>query len=614
MPQAHHPLQVLRPLRALLQHRQAVAPVSNLYRAMQSSRKSLHLGIRRRVSGTVKLLRLALMGVLPLANGCTDGGQPVTHPDSVISKAGHFEDVTQAAGLNYVWSIPGKRPLNILQTIGNGCAFLDYDNDGNLDILLVGSKLALYKGDGKGHFNDVTHETGLDTLQGHFLGCAVGDYDNDGYDDLYITAYRGGVLLHNEGGKRFTDVTKAAGLLPQPWGTSCAFAETRPGSGLLDLYVANYAHFDPATDQQLCPENGVMTSCGPRTYKPIRGVMYLNDGSGHFHEATDASGLQTATGRGLGIGFIDFDGSGKPGLAISNDEIPGDLFQPVHPQDKQKTLFHNVGLTSGTGFDINGNIHGGMGLDWGDYDNDGKPDLFVATFQNEAKCLYHNDGEGVFRDVSPSAGLGATVPNVSFGCKFFDYDNDGRLDLVIANGHVLDNIAQIRPTATYRQSAQLLHNRGEAGATFEDVNGTVGGAGFAKPIVGRGVAVGDYDNDGRMDTLIVDSEGVPLLLHNEIDVTGRHFLGLKLIGAQSNRNGYGAIATAVLNDGRKIVRICHADGSYMSSSDSRVHFGLGASSLVAVLTIKWPDGHTDTFKNVNGDRYFIVREGQSALR
>jgi hypothetical protein len=514
--------------------------------------------------------------------------------------------VAGTAGLNYHWKIAGKRPLNILQTIGNGCAFLDYDGDGNLDILLIGPKLALFRGDGKGHFTDVSEQTGLSKLSGHFLGCAVGDYDNDGFPDLYLSGYRTGLLLHNDHGKTFTDTTRAAGLQEQPWGTSCSWAEAVPGSGRLDLYVANYARYDAGSKFiQLCESRGILTSCGPRYYTPIRGVFYRNKGGGRFVRSDDMLGASTARGRGLGVGFAPLDASGRPSLAIANDELQGDLLTPDSAAKDAKYV--NQGVSSGVGTDRDGNIHGGMGMDWGDFDNDGRFDLFIATFQGEAKSLYHNDGSGSFTDVTYRAALAeATMPNVAFGCKLFDYDNDGALDLVIANGHVQDNIHAIDSGAVYRQPTQLFHNRADMPATFENVSLT-SGKDLLRPLVGRGLAVGDFDNDGRVDVLVVDSEGAPLLLHNETPGTG-HWLGLKLVGTRSNRSGIGTVVTATLGN-RKVVRLCHADGSYLSSSDLRLHFGLGSASTIDLLTVQWPSGKTDLFKDVTGDRYVTVTEG-----
>lgn len=587
---------------------------------------------------------LLLSGCGPMANQQTPliplSGAPDAASRKIPGVPARFSDVAETAGLHYRWVVEGKRPYNILQTIGNGCAFLDYDQDGNLDILLVGAPLALYKGDGHGHFTDVTHDTRLDRLKGHFLGVAVGDYDNDGYPDVYLSGYRTGVLLHNErggGGRRsvvggfprgprtpdhralnprlFRDVTREAGLKPQPWGTSAAWAETVPGSGRLDLFVANYARFGPQADiPQLCDFNGVKSSCGPRYYHPIQGVLYHNLGQGRFADISASSGIAASSGRGLGVAFADLEGKGVPSLAIANDEMAGDFLVPRNTSGPPH--YSNAGASSGIAFDRDGNKHGGMGADWGDYDNDGRLDLIVTTFQNEPKSLYHNEGNGQFSDLSYSVRLGAAAaPNVSFGCKFLDFDNDGRLDLMIASGHVQDNIEQIDSSTHYRQPVRLYHNElsGPGGKSVEYLEVSAGaGAAFQLPIVGRGLAIGDFDNDGKMDALVVDSEGKPLLLHNET-VTANHWLGVRLIGVRCSRDGYGALLTARFA-GRSLLRACHADGSYLSSSDPRVHFGLGSATQVDTLTVRWPDGHQDVLHNLPADRYFTVREGGGEIK
>lgn len=506
----------------------------------------------------------------------------------------------EAAGLNYLWEVKGKRPLNILQTIGNGCAFLDYDNDGNLDVLLVGPSPALYRGDGQGHFTDVTHAVGLDRLQGHFLGCCVGDYDNDGWKDVYLSGYRTGVLLHNEQGKYFRDVTAQTGLKSQPWGASCAFADL-DRDGYLDLYVCNYVHFDPKTDLVLCPYKGVMTGCGPNDYDAAQGVLYHNEGGRRFTDVTKQWKLKSA-GKGLGVAFADFNRSGRTGFAVANDLQFGDLYKK-----ERGNRFENIGTASGTGADNDGQTHAGMGIDWGDYDNDGLFDLFVTTFRDETKCLYHNDGHELFHIVSAQTGLDkATLPYVGWGCKFFDADNDGWLDLILANGHVQDNIDQFEKT-TYREPTLFLHNRQGRPATFEDATKSAG-LGDLPLIVGRGLAVGDFDNDGRMDALVVDSEGRPLLLHNETP-PGNHWIGLQLVGGNGcNRDGYGAVVT-IRSENLRLLRQCHPGGSYLSSSDPRVHVGLGKDTLSSV-TVLWPDGRSQTWTDLQRDRYYTVKEGE----
>jgi len=560
-------------------------------------------GIPHRLFRALCCLPLLLSGCGPKALPPPTANKPATATRPAEPAAPPlFVDVAAQVGLRYCWVIEGKRPLNILQSIGNGCAFLDYDNDGNLDILLVGPHLALYRGDGKGHFTDVTHATGLDRFQGHFQGCAVGDYDNDGYDDLYISAYRGGILLHNEAGHRFTDVTRSAGIAPQPWGSSCTFADL-DGDGKLDLYIGNYVRFGPDTPQ-LCDIHGFKTSCGPVNYTAERGVLYRNLGFGKFQDVTHAEGLDRVSGKALGAAVAPFEDVQHPALAIADDEVPSDLIR-FHG-----SVGESMGAVSGMAVAGNGKVFGGMGIDWGDYDNDGRLDLVIATYQNQAKGVFHNEG-GVFA-VQDTARLGmfSSIPYVAFGAKWLDYDNDGWLDLMFANGHVQDNIADVDVFdgpghgALYRQPILLYHNL--EGKRFSDESVHLQG-GAERRIVGRGLAIGDFDNDGSMDALVVDGEGSPMLLHNVTPHPGNWAL-VRLEGRKCNRDGYGALVTVEVG-GRRLVRHCHADGSYLSSSDKRVHFGLGSATKIDLLQVQWPDGQVDTARNVPVNRVLTAREG-----
>lgn len=541
-----------------------------------------------------------VLAVFPLmATGCrprdTAASAPV--PLGVMNPVGEereaaptprFVDVARTAGLNYRWAIEGKRPLNILQTIGNGCAFLDYDSDGNLDILMVGPKVALYRGDGKGHFTDVSPQTGIADLKGNLLGCAVGDYDADGFPDIYLTAYRGGALLHNDGGKRFRDVSKQAGIPAQPWGASAAWADVN-GDGTLDLFVGNYAVFGPKTEPQLCREQGIDTSCGPRHYQPEKNALFLHDGAGKFRNATGEWAVGASHGKTLGAGFAPLDESGRPALLLANDEMPGDLMR--HAGGK----LENFGAESGVAYDVNGNVHGGMGLDWGDFDNDHRLDAVVSTFQHETKCVYRNVDGGVFNEVSVQLQIAPlTAPRVAFGVKWLDWDNDGWLDLAFANGHVQDNIERIDPGTTYRQKPQLFRN--ENGKRFAEVSAQ-SGPDFGKAIVGRGLATGDFDNDGRIDILLVDSEGEPLLLHNETPAVG-HWAGFLLKG-----NGAEGALVTIEAGGTKRTRLCTTGGSYMSASDPRIHLGLGAATAVDRVTVRWANGATQSWQNLPGNQY-----------
>jgi hypothetical protein len=392
------------------------------------------------------------------------------------------------------------------------------------------------------------------------------------------------------------------GLKPQPWGTSCAFADL-DGDGFPDLFVGNYVQFD-ASLPQLCPQHGILTSCTPTNYLRLQGVLYRNLAGRRFEDVTRLWNAGTS-GNDLGVACADFDASGHIGLAVANDELDGDLFR-----NRNEGHLVNINAPSGTRADRFGHRHAGMGIDWGDYDNDGKPDLFVTTFAHEDKCLYHNLGEGVFEERGVETGLASALePYVSFGCKFADFDNDGWLDLIVASGHVQDNIAQINRGETYRQTLELLRNTGRLPIAFERVTRSAG-LGKLAPIVGRGLAVGDFDNDGRMDALVVDSEGAPLLLHNETRAPG-HWIGFTLIGTgRSNRDACGAVVTAEIGRQRRM-RVCHTDGSYLSASDRRVHFGLGKATAVDRLEIRWPDGQVDTYTRLKAGRYLTLREGKS---
>jgi hypothetical protein len=516
-----------------------------------------------------------------------------------------FEDVATSAGLLYRWTIAGARPMNILQSIGYGCAFLDYDNDGNLDVLLVGPSLALYRGDGHGRFTDVTREAGLNRLHGDFRGCCVGDYDNDGFDDVFISAYGGGTLLHNVRGRRFEDVTTRAGVGQHGWATSCVFTDL-DNDGLLDLFVGHYVGFGPKS-QQLCNYGGRMAACAPGAYGAEKGRVYRNLGNGRFTDMTSAWGFDAAHGKVLAAAVCPLSPGANPSLAIANDAIPSDMMT-LHGGSAR-----NSAAQWGTET-LPGNIkYGGMGVDWGDFDGDGKLDLAVATFADQAKPIFRNVGGAFEIQSCEKLGMVSSAPRVTFGIKWIDYDNDGWLDLLLANGHIQDNVADVslekNVEAVYRQPTILYHSI--EGKRFEDISSALSGPAH-RDIVGRGLATGDFDNDGKMDALVVDAEGAPLLLHNVQQHAG-HWLLVSLTGVRCNRDGYGAILTAEVG-GRKLVRHCHADGSYASSSDKRVHFGLGAGTKVDRLTVQWPDGHTDVFTNLAANRIVSLREGDRRIR
>jgi hypothetical protein len=538
-----------------------------------------------------------------------------------------FHDVTREAGIRFSIGHGGRSPLNILETAGYGCAFLDADGDGWLDLLLIGpSRCALYRNQGtrpttndprltgRGdslvvgrsslvRFTDVTSGSGLHPASpaSLWMGCATGDYDNDGRVDLLLTGYRCATLFHNEGGT-FRDAGTAIPLRRDLWSTSAVFFDA-DDDGRLDLYVGAYVKFGQGTPQ-LCDFSGTQAACPPTYYDPERGRLYRNLGGGQFIDETRRAGLAASYGKTLGVAAADYDGDGRVDLYLANDGMPGELFR------NQGGRFVNVGVESNTAFNYESREQAGMGVDWGDYDGDGRLDLVVTTFQYEPTSLYHNKGSGIFREEGFAAGIGdPTLSRLGFGARFFDADNDGDLDLLQANGHVQDNVAQIVPGVAYAQSAQLFENmggrrRGER-IRFRDVSGTAG-AGITTPIVGRGLAVGDIDNDGDLDLLIANLEGAPRLLWNESPRRG-HAVTLRLVGRRSPRDGTGARVT-LRAGGRLQTREAGTGGSYLSAGDPRVHFGLGTATTAESVTIRWPSGARQTLRSIPAGREVTVIE------
>jgi hypothetical protein len=519
-----------------------------------------------------------------------------------------FHDVAQAAGIAYRWGHPGRSGLTILDTIGHGCAFLDYNGDGKLDILLVGNDhCLLYRNQGDGTFEDVTDQAFPGApRQPILLGCAVADYDGDGRPDIFVTGYGRTILYHNEGDGTFRDVTAGSGLEARgadDWTTSAAWADV-DGDGKLDLYVCRYVRFNRSLPQ-LCPSPGldghpIMTACGPATYHAEKGSLYRNEGNGHFRDVTVASRLSTAHGNALACMFCDFNADGKPDLYIANDALPGDLYV-----NQGHGKFRNLGVEAGVAYNDNGAVPSAMGIDWGDYDGDGRFDLVVADFAAQPKSLYHNDGDTRFTQASFPSGLGAaTVKSLAFGVAFLDADNSGSLDIVLTNGHVISEIEKVDREQTYAQATQILRN---VGGQFTDISAGAG-ADFGRKIVGRGIAIGDYDGDGREDLLIVDDEGRPLLLHND-STPPNHWITLHCLRADSGSPAVGARVTLSAGGRRQIAEV-RASGSYLSTNAPEVHFGLGAQTIADRIEVRWPDGRTEKFAAVAADRSYTITEGR----
>jgi hypothetical protein len=501
---------------------------------------------------------------------------------------------------------------------------LDFDGDGWLDLLLVGQtgtasngRCALYRNRGEGRFEDVTPSSGL-TEAGFWTGCATGDWDGDGRVDLLLTGDGATRLYRNVGGAEgvFRDMTAPAGIRVPGWATSAAFADV-DGDGDLDLYVARYIRFGP-NDPRLCQvgiASGtgqiVQGACGPEVYDPEIGLFFRNAG-GRFREETRAAGLAEAHGRGLGVAFGDVDGDGRADLYVANDRMPGDLFRNVG-----NGRFANIGVESGTAYSGGGVVQGGMGVEFADIDDDRRLDLFVTTFYREPKSLYRNLGRNQFEEIGGQIGIGSTATEVvAFGTRFLDVENDGRLDLAFVNGHVVETAERVDRAATYRQRSLLF--RRQPDGSFRDATSEAG-PDFLRPIVGRGLAVGDWDNDGLSDLVATDLEGAPLLLRNQRSVRQRtgsqrdpgvagrgHWLGLELLTARG-APALGARVT-VRAGGRATLREVTTGGSYLSASDPRLRIGLGALDRVESVEIAWPSGARQIVRAPAIDRYLTLRE------
>lgn len=553
---------------------------------------------------------LALWGAaavsLGLSGGTGCGGRKKPSATSASGLEGPFRDEAADRGIRFSVGHGGKTPLNIRETLGTGVALWDYDGDGWLDAFLVGQEGAtprgigaLFRGRGDGTFEERTAGSGLD-VPGPWHGCAVGDVDNDGRPDLLLTGMGQCRLFRNLGEGRFRDSTEPSGLKARSrldWNTSAAFADVNR-DGRLDLFVGRYVRFGPE-DLQFCDHFGVKAACGPRSYDPQIGSLYLQDAQGRFRDVTAEMGLQDQHGKTLGVAFADVNEDGFPDLYLANDEVPGDLY--LNANGKR---FRNVGATSGTALSGEAREQGGMGADWSDYDGDGRQDLFVTTFQTEPNSLYRNLGDASFEEQGELVGISQiTRPFVAFGTRFLDFNCDGFPDLVSVNGHMKDNIAQIDTTTTYRQRSQLLRNEG--GRRFVEIRGETGQA-LEQPIVGRGLAVGDVDRDGDPDVLVSDLEGPARLWVNR-GQPAANWLSLRLTGSSSNRMALGAVVRVKAGD-REWVRQCQTGGSFLSASSADVHFGLGSQTEVD-LEVHWPSGRVTRRSKVRVNQRLTVAEG-----
>jgi hypothetical protein len=526
-----------------------------------------------------------------------------------------FTDITSELGLHFEYVASHTSRKYLIETMGSGVALFDYDNDGRLDIFVVnGAELAdptpkgtipqkkgpkdwnrLYHQKNDGTFEDVTEKAGLQGV-GYGMGVAVGDYDNDGFEDLYVTAYGGNRLYHNNGDGTFTDVTEKAGVAGSGWSTSSAWVDL-DGDGLLDLVVLRYLQWD--FDDTWCGERreGYRAYCHPDGYRAIAPLVYHNDGNGHFTEVSRKVGL-AEPGKGLGIAFADYDRDGHLDMFVANDSMPEFLYH-----NKGDGTFEEVALRSGVAVDGEGHTYAGMGVDFADYNNDGLPDLVVTALASQMYALYRNNGDGTFTYESYPSGLGrVTMKHSGWGVRFIDYDNDGWKGLLINQGHDLDTVQLTFPDLRYKEPMLLAKNTGKG---FEDVSAQAGEI-FQKAWVGRGLAIGDIDNDGGLDAVVTGNDGALYILRNSTK-TQNHWLTLELIGHRSNRDAIGAEVKLTTAKGSQWAAVTTA-GSYLSSSDKRVHFGLGAEAVARTIEIRWPSGIRQTMKDVRADKILKIEE------
>jgi hypothetical protein len=531
-----------------------------------------------------------------------------------------FADVASKAGISFVPTngAPSKRFI-IEAKGGGGIAWIDYDNDGFPDLFLVNGSTfehwrrgdsppsRLYHNDGDGTFTEVKG-SGLDHT-GWGMGACVGDYDNDGYDDLYVTYYGRNVLYHNNGDGTFTDVTKKAGVGGGGWGTACAFGDY-DSDGFLDLYVANYLNVDiehlgePGSAAN-CTYRNMSVFCGPRGLPGGRDFLFHNNRNGTFTDVTELAGIEANSYYGLGVVWGDYDRDGKPDIYVANDSTPSSLYH-----NNGDGTFTDVGVQAGVAYSGEGTEQAGMGVDFADYDNDGWADIVKGNFSNDTKNLYHNNHDGTFSDVTYAAGLAdVSWLFTTFGAKFLDYDNDGWKDIFLANGQVFPDVDKYSMGITYAERSLLFHNRGDG--KFDEV-GLQSGPGLAQQKVSRGVATADYDNDGDLEILVTNMNDSPVLLHH-IRKNPNHAIVVKTIGTRSNRDGIGA-EIRVISRALTQSDTVRSGGSFLASSDLRVHFGLGASTNLERLEIHWPSGQVDTVHNPPADSLIVVKEGTGLVK
>jgi enediyne biosynthesis protein E4 len=521
-----------------------------------------------------------------------------------------FEEVPpSSSGIKWVHTA-GKSPEKYLpETSGAGCAFLDYDNDRWMDIYLVNSgkcdfysppnpiRNALYRNNRDGTFTDVTEKAGV-AGGGYGMGVAVGDYDGDGFPDLYVTQYERSILYHNNGDGTFTDVTEKAGVSAPGWSSSAVWFDY-DNDGRLDLFVCQFTEFNKTLSCGI-DRDGTHHYCIPRIFKPRPSWLFHNNGDGTFTDVSRESGIAEHLGKAWGVVATDVNNDGRMDLFVTNDTVANFLFL------NRGGRFEETGLTADVAYSADGRARSGMGVDSADFNQDGWMDLFVANIDQEIFSLYQNNGDGTFEDVSMPKGIGMATRWMSgWGLKFFDYDNDGDLDLILSNGFPDDLVEELSHRVTYKEPLLLFQNQGKLFKNVSEQSGPV----FAKTFAARGLAIGDFNNDGAVDVLISNNDGAPVLLRNNSG-SQNHWLGLRLIGRKANSDAIGARITYQAGD-LKRERMKIGGGSFLSSHDPRVVLGLGKRSKIDWLEIKWPQpsGAVERLTRLPLDRYITIVEG-----
>jgi hypothetical protein len=522
-----------------------------------------------------------------------------------------FRDVTAQAGIRFRHNAGKAGQKWLPETMGSGCAFLDADGDGWLDILLINSKdwkprgrrslPALYRNNHDGTFTDITAGSGLD-VETYGVGVAVADFDNDGRQDLYLTNMGPDRLLRNEGGGKFRDVTRQAGIDNPGFASSAAWLDYDK-DGLADLFVANYVEWSPAGDLWCSLDGATKSYCTPESYKGLASKLYRNLGGGRFADVSRQAGVADPTSKSLGVAVLDYNGDGWPDIFVANDTQPNKLYR-----NNRNGTFTEEGVGAGVAFSEDGIARGAMGVDAADYDRSGRPHLVVGNFSNQMLGLYHNEGNSLFVDEAPRSSVGRdSLLTLAFATFFFDYDLDGWLDIFVANGHIEEEIANVQPKVTYRQPPHLFRNLGKG--KFREVTREVG-SDLARPMVARGAAYGDYDRDGDLDLLVTTNHGPAHLFRND-GGNANHWLTVELAGVKSNRSALGAVVRLRSRSGSQW-QMVRSGSSYCSQSQLALTFGLGQDPEVTELTVEWPSGLKQSFRGLRPNQFIRITEGNPA--